>query len=218
MKITFISDTHGKHLELNEALQPGGDVLVHCGDISNVGRLGEVENFLKWFERLDQFDHKIFIAGNHDFAFQNPSPAMHTAISDLLDWYGEGVTYLQDSSITINEVKFYGSPWTPEFNNWAFNATPEKLEMMWSKIPVDTDVLITHGPPKGILDLTREGLSVGDPELTQALIRVRPTVHAFGHIHEAYGTYINGNDITLINASSVNRNYVITNAPIIIHL
>lgn len=214
MKITFISDTHGKHRELNEQL-PGGDVLVHCGDISNVGRLSEIENFLKWFEQQD-YDHTIFIAGNHDFGFQNPDPAIHNAITDLLDSYA--VTYLQDSSVTINGIKFYGSPWTPEFNNWAFNMTAEQLKEKWVSIPEDTDVLITHGPPKGILDVTREGLSVGDPALTQALSRVRPAIHAFGHIHEDYGTRIFEEGNVCINASSVNRNYEIVNSPIIINI
>lgn len=210
MIITFISDTHGKHRELDGQL-PGGDVLVHCGDISNVGRLSEVETFLKWFERQD-YEYTIFIAGNHDFAFQNPSPYMHGSVNILLEEYSN--VYLQDSSVVINGVKFYGSPWTPEFNNWAFNMTPEQLEEKWLSIPDDTDVLITHGPPKGILDVTREGLSVGDPALTQALSRVRPKIHAFGHIHEANGIRELTNGMICINASSVNRDYQVVNKPI----
>jgi Icc-related predicted phosphoesterase len=214
MRITFISDTHGKHHELNEQL-PGGDVLVHCGDISNVGRLSEIENFLRWFEMQD-YEHTIFVAGNHDFGFENTTPAIHTAVSELLNSYV--VTYLQDSSVTINGVKFYGSPWTPIFNNWAFNMTQDQLKDKWVSIPDDTDVLITHGPPKGILDKTREGLSVGDPDLLQALSRVQPKIHAFGHIHEAAGIYEFVDGIILVNASSANRNYQIVNSPIIINI
>jgi Icc-related predicted phosphoesterase len=213
MRITFISDTHGKHRELDGQL-PGGDVLVHCGDISNVGRLSEIENFLRWFEAQD-YEHTIFIAGNHDFGFENTKPEIHKSITDLLNSYV--VTYLQDSSITINGIKFYGSPWTPAFNNWAFNMDNAALENKWLSIPDDTDVLITHGPPKGILDVTREGLSVGDPALLQALSRVKPMIHAFGHIHEAAGVEFE-DDIKLVNASSVNRDYQIVNSPIIINI
>jgi len=214
MRITFISDTHSKHNELNDRL-PGGDVLVHCGDISNLGRLSEIENFLKWFEAQD-YEHTVFIAGNHDFGFANPDPMIHKSITYLLNSYV--VTYLQDSSVTINGIKFYGSPWTPIFNDWAFNMDNVALENKWSYIPDDTDVLITHGPPKGILDLTREGLSAGDPALLQALSRVKPKIHAFGHIHEANGIYESDNGIKLINASSVNRDYRVVNTPITIEL
>ena len=215
MKITFISDTHNKHREL-DGLLLGGDLLVHCGDISSTGKLTEVGNFLSWFNGLDRYKHKIFIAGNHDFAFQKYDWD-EDVIGELFE-FNPNVTYLENTSVIIDGIKFYGSPWTPEFNNWAFNATLEELADMWKDIPDDTDVLITHGPPKGILDVTREGLHVGDPELTQALIRVRPKVHAFGHIHEACGTYMFENGDVCINASSANRNYQIVNKPITINI
>lgn len=215
MRITFISDTHNKHREL-DGLLSGGDVLVHCGDISSMGKLTEIGNFLSWFNGLDQYNHKIFIAGNHDFAFEKYDWD-EDVLGELFE-FNPNVTYLENSSVVIDGIKFYGSPWTPIFNNWAFNATLEELEDMWTDIPDDTDVLITHGPPKGILDLTVEGLHVGDPKLTQALVRVRPRVHAFGHIHEDYGTHIFSNGNVCINASSVNRNYQIVNNPVIINI
>jgi len=217
MQLTFISDTHGKHAELNKILEPGGDVLIHCGDISNVGTVDEIGAFVRWFACLEQFKHKIFIAGNHDFGFENTNPATENIILSILEAY-PNVTYLENSETIIDGIKFYGSPWTLEFNYWAFNANLEQLKDIWADIPEDTDVLITHGPVKGVLDKTLEGISAGDPELLQALKRVHPLIHAFGHIHEAYGTSTSNNGIVSVNASSLNQYYHFTNEPIIINI
>ena len=151
MKITFISDTHGKHAELTDKL-PGGDVLIHSGDFMRGGHdENEAMDFFDWFEHdVQGYDHKIFIAGNHDRLFENePEQAIR-----LKDAYAPSAIYLQDSSVKINGIKFYGSPHTPAFNNWAFNVErdSDEIEEIWNKIPNDTDVLITHGPPLGILD------------------------------------------------------------------
>jgi len=92
--------------------------------------------------------------------------------------------------VIIEGVKFYGSPWQPRFFDWAFNLDRgEEIKKKWDLIPMDTDVLITHGPPYGILDLTHEGEKVGCEELMKAVLRVQPKIHIFGHIHEAYGEY-----------------------------
>ena len=146
-KITFISDTHTKHKHLTNDL-PGGDILIHCGDISSRGYINEIKNFLEWFDGIKGYEYKIFIAGNHDFGFQdNPKECI-----ELLKNY-PSITYLEDNSIIIDGIKIYGSPWQPRFHNWAFNVNRGwDIAQKWEKIPQDTDILITHGPLSTILD------------------------------------------------------------------
>tara|TARA_R110002073_G_scaffold128374_2_gene274096 strand:- start:242 stop:643 length:402 start_codon:yes stop_codon:yes gene_type:complete len=126
--------------------------------------------------------------------------------------------YLQDESVEIEGLKIYGSPWQPWFFNWAFNLrTPEELKEKWDKIPEDTDVLVTHGPPLGILDLTMDGLNVGCSELIKAVERIKPRAHIFGHIHEGYGdTMLDG--CIFVNASINTHRYRPINEPIIFEI
>ena len=136
VRIVCISDTHTLHRQVTV---PDGDVLIHAGDICNHGTRGEVKQFVSWLGELPH-RHKIFIAGNHDWPFDKHGRHAH-------HWIKHG-TYLQDTAIMIEGLKFYGSPWQPEFCNWAFNLPRGKrLEFVWSSIPDDTDVLITHTPP-----------------------------------------------------------------------
>ena len=170
MKITFISDTHNKHNHLTSKgmgiILGSGDILVHSGDISSMGKSHEIQNFLNWFAHTD-FKHKIFIAGNHDFGFEN-GYEIDQEFKDM------GVHYLQDSEVTIDGIKFYGSPWQPEFYNWAFNLPRgEKLAQKWAEIPDNTDVLITHGPAYGILDYAPMGGHVGCEELYKRIFDVK---------------------------------------------
>ncbi len=144
MKITFISDTHTKHNLITSDL-PGGDLLIHAGDMSSMGYKHEIESFCKWFNKLDNYETKIFIAGNHDWGFQD-HPAQ---TKEILSNYGT-VTYLQDELHMIGEnyedmIKVWGSPWQPEFYNWAFNLprNGESLKYKWDMIPMNTDILIT---------------------------------------------------------------------------
>lgn len=214
-RITHISDTHNKHNQLNGKL-PGGDILIHSGDISSLGRKREVEGFVKWFNEIEGYAHKIFIAGNHDMSFDSEI-LMQTKI-DYFDgkrsvWETEGnehfpsvgkpqwldvllssdlapnVYYLEDSDITIDGLKIWGSPITPAFGfGWAFNAYRHELNQVWSKIPTDTDIVITHGPIFGYCDRTQHGgLNVGCEELYHRLNEIKPKLHFSGHIHEAYG-------------------------------
>jgi hypothetical protein len=139
MKITFISDTHNKHNHLTSNaynnILGSGDVLVHAGDCTSMGKSHEITNFLNWFAMTD-FKHKIFIAGNHDFGFE-----MHTDIAE--EFKEKGIIYLFDSEVVIDGVKFYGSPWQPEFYDWAFNLPRgEKLAEKWTKIPGNTDICL----------------------------------------------------------------------------
>lgn len=213
MEITFISDTHSRHTDITKDL-PGGDLLLHSGDFMNSGvKQNEMFSFCDWFNKLDEYDSKIFIAGNHDILFEQ-SP---TFVKGALSGY-KWIDYLQDEEIIVNGVKIYGSPWQPEFYNWAFNL-PRRgpgLSSRWENIPNDTDILITHGPPQGILDISGPPYSQGD--LGCELLRVRvdelkPKIHVFGHIHGSYGyKFINGTHF--INASVLNEQYEYKNKPL----
>jgi Icc-related predicted phosphoesterase len=130
------------------------------------------------------------------------------------------IIYLQDRAIELNGVKFYGSPWQPEFCNWAFNLSRDTGELgdKWAMIPEDTDVLITHGPPMGILDKCDHGKRVGCEELfNEVTHRVKPKIHVFGHIHEEYGTH-KTDDTLFVNASTCTVMYEPTNPPIVVDL
>ena len=196
MKLVIISDTHRKHDLVH---LPEGDVLIHCGDVSGMGTEREIREFASWFDR-QEFDHKLVIAGNHDQLMSS-------------QWF-RSATYLQDESITIDGIKIWGSPWTPTFFDWwwMLDAGPE-IAKKWALIPQDTDVLITHGPPRGILDKTLEGDYVGCEELLRAVKRVNPKIHCFGHIHEGYGMMDRYNTC-FINASTCTRRYIASNPPV----
>lgn len=208
MKFVAIADTHGKHKDLTI---PSGDMLIHAGDISMKGDEDEIIDFLNWFDEQN-FKHKILIAGNHDFYFETESQEQ---IEELLP---KNITYLKDSSTTINEFKIWGSPITPWFFNWAFNRhRGEQINRHWDLIPPDTDILITHGPIFRTLDKNSEGQHVGCKDLFNKVQEIRPKVHICGHIHESYGT-ADKMSIKFINASVVNKNYELTNSPILFEL
>ena len=209
MKITFISDTHNKHdfLTSNKILG-SGNVLVHAGDISSMGRPNEIMNFLEWFSNTD-FEYKIFIAGNHDFGFQQ-------GFKIPKSFKDKGVIYLQDSEVVIEGVKFYGSPWQPEFHNWAFNLPRgQELAEKWEMIPTDTNVLITHSPAMGMVDYTPQLINVGCNDLFYRIMEVRPQIHVCGHIHFSYGQK-SFNGVDFINASVLDESYTYRNQPIVV--
>jgi Icc-related predicted phosphoesterase len=205
---TAISDTHLKHhsLQLNKT-----DVIIHAGDVSSRGRESEVLDFLDWFSKLD-FEYKIFIAGNHDFFFEQADEnRIHNKIPD-------NVIYLNDSGTNVKGLNIWGSPISPWFYNWAFNRhRGAQIKKHWDLIPNDTDILITHGPPHKILDRTLSGDDAGCEDLYNKIKEIKPKYHIFGHIHEGYGTYKN-EDTTFINASVVNANYNLVNKPIVFEL
>lgn len=206
MKIIFISDTHGKHHQIE---LPKGDMIIHSGDISARGRVNEIEEFLTWFTSLD-YKYKIFIAGNHDFYFEGKS---QSSIQELMP---KGVYYLCDSGIEIDSIRIYGSPITPFFHNWAFNRhRGDDIRRYWDLIPEGTDVLVTHGPVYGILDETVGGDNAGCEELLSAIKRVQPKYHLFGHIHEGHGILKSGETI-FMNGSLPNESYVHIHSPMVI--
>ena len=204
MKFLAISDTHGKHRLVKNL--PSADVIIHAGDVSRGGAEHSVQDFLSWFSKLD-YAHKIFIAGNHDRFFEEePSGYINKIIP-------ENVVYLNDSGISIDGINIWGSPITPWFFNWAFNRERGKeIDKHWKRIPVNTDVLITHGPPYGILDTVPYG-HVGCEELLKRVKKIKPKVHIFGHIHEAYGNAEN-RDTRFINVSVLDDQYALRNAPV----
>ncbi len=209
MKILFMSDTHGLHRKLKN--MPHADMLIHAGDVSKRGEDHEIEDFINWFSKQD-YQYKIFIAGNHDFYFENETT---NRIQKMLP---QNTYYLCDTGVVIEEIKFWGSPITPTFFNWAFNRDRGKnIVKYWNKIPKNTDVLITHGPPFGVLDRTKSGLNVGCEDLLKKVRLIQPKYHLFGHIHEHYGTY-KDDRIFFVNGSILDENYMMTNEPIIIEI
>jgi Icc-related predicted phosphoesterase len=213
-RITFISDTHTKHDKVSGFLT-GGDILVHAGDLTGRGYITEIENFMKWYDNINNYDTKVFIAGNHDFGFQDDNEKLR----GLLTGY-KTIDYLEDELMMVGEeyetmIKIWGTPWQPEFHNWAFNLPRgEKLKEKWDMIPVNTDILITHGPPMGKLDYVRyDNVNVGCEELMKRVEEIKPKIHVFGHIHEGYGYVFDGNT-HYINAAVLNGRYEFRNKPI----
>ena len=217
MKITFISDTHTKHNLITSDL-PGGDLLLHAGDMSSMGYKHEIESFCKWFNKIDNYTTKIFIAGNHDWGFQiHPDQT-----KEILDLY-DSVIYLQDDLHMVGEnyadmIKIWGSPWQPEFYNWAFNLprNGEELKNKWDLIPMNTDILITHGPAWGYVDkVVGNPMNLGCELLSERIKVVKPKIHVCGHIHSGYGYVFDGNT-HYFNAAVLGERYTYENKPITI--
>jgi len=193
MKLVIISDTHGLHGQIR---LPPGDVLIHCGDFLHgelAGQGVELTNFNAWLKK-QKFRHKIVVAGNHDKVLGIPAHA-ETWRPKLTN-----CIYLQDSGTEISGIKFWGSPYSPDFfpDHWVFNQPrgSESTRARWRAIPDDTHVLITHGPPHGILDTCRDmnppygPVHVGCEDLRARVDQLKNLhVHAFGHIHESHGMY-----------------------------
>ena len=215
MIITVISDTHGKHNQITQDL-PGGDLLLHAGDISSMGYQHEVQQFCKWFNNVENYTHKIFIAGNHDWGFQNNVEK----IMEIVNSY-KTVTYIQDETVSVGDdkkmVNVYGSPWQPEFYNWAFNLPKngDELAEKWGAIPNTTDILITHTPAFGVLDTVAGKMwdNLGCQLLTDKIKTIKPKIHLCGHIHSGYGYFFDG-DTHFLNASVLNEAYQYTNKPL----
>jgi hypothetical protein len=190
MRIVCISDTHARH---HLTVVPDGDILEHAGDITRHGSLEDVESFDRWLGTLPH-RHKVVICGNHDFCFQEQPQRARALLTNAI--------YLEDSGCEIEGLAFYGSPWQPWFGGWAFNLPRgEELARVWARIPDRVDVLITHGPPEGILDRTSRGDSAGCRDLYLRVMAVKPRLHVFGHIPEAAGR-VDIDDTIFVNAST----------------
>jgi Icc-related predicted phosphoesterase len=217
MRLIITSDCHG---HFPKASIPAGDLLILAGDVLRnysdnsetdaAFQLNELRSLDAYCATLG-FKHIILIAGNHDWVFQIYSGASHSL---------KHITYLQDSGVELEGLKFYGSPHQPWFFDWAFNEPRggKALAHYWSLIPDDTDILITHGPPLGVLDKPfGKRASAGCELLRQRVDEVRPRVHCFGHIHGSYGREQIGETLFL-NASLCNESYKPVNAPHVVDL
>lgn len=211
--IDVLSDTHSQHNKFNTA---GGDIILHSGDVSSRGTDQEILSFIDWFEQQD-YVHRIFIPGNHDWSLERNFPYW----KDECD--KRGIHLLNDTGITVEGIKIWGSPVQPWFHSWAFNRARTEAEATrvhpwikphWDMIPEDTEILLTHGPPMGILDEVTmvNGDSYDPPRLAgceELLKRIKDTqikLHVFGHIHEGRGFHYD-RYITYVNASSLDRMY-----------
>ncbi len=195
MKIVCISDTHNCRPPV-----PPGDILIHAGDLTMDGSPHQLESAIAWLKKQPH-THKIIIAGNHDRCLQS-----HTWTKHLFN--DNNMHYLQDSMAELEGLRIWGSPWTLQFFDWAFMKTESQLEDLYAAIP-PCDILITHGPPFGILDQVPRGDGTFRPncgsKATLALSqRLKPKLHIFGHIHEGHGV-VDQDGIKYINASYCNH-------------
>ena len=182
MKIWHISDTHTYHglLDTPENI----DMVIHSGDATNpknpyVSKI-EMQNFIYWYSLLP-IKHKIFVAGNHDVCIER-------GLIKKDDFERAGIVYLENDCIEVQGLKIWGSPISPTFGTgWAFNKSRSKTHEVWKHIPDDTDIVVVHGPPKGILDLSYDTTSklefCGDQSLKKRMLVLNPKLCLFGHIH-----------------------------------
>lgn len=181
LKIVCLSDTHNQHSLIQV---PAGDILIHAGDFTVQGEMSEVLAFNRWLGRQPH-RHKVVIAGNHDRGFERDPDLYRSLLTNA--------HYLENSGIELEGFRFWGSPVTPWNHNMAFNVqAPEALAQIWAQMPDDIDILITHGPPAGILDTAADGSAMGDQALLERLGELQldgqaPRLHIFGHIHPAAG-------------------------------
>jgi Icc-related predicted phosphoesterase len=235
-RIVCMSDTHGKHNDL--PFLPKGDVLVHAGDLTQNGETDSIRCLSRYFEtqiELLGFKQILCIAGNHDITFQpeyyEKTWSRHIHQYDSMETRKalQHCDYLEDSFTNLlgtttrksskENTVVYGSPWTPNFFSWAFNLERgEALQQVWSEIPSETDILITHGPPQGRGDMTLHSGHFGCHNLLEEIQqRVRPRLHVYGHIHEGYGTSFDGHTL-YVNASNLDIAYEAINPCLVIDL
>ena len=216
MQILALSDTHTMHHKVDLGDLSKIDCIVHTGDFSNGDELS-TDNFLCWFSDLP-VKHKILVAGNHDkyVMHYNDKFKIKTAVL--------GITYLQDSGVEIEGIKFYGTPWVNKFYNWAFMCYEKDLSKIYKLIPKDTQVLLSHGPAQGYLDFVPRtgGGHVGSLALRNKVKKLKQLkYHIFGHIHCGAGTEVVITKAGLykaINASILNDDYKIVNKPTVIEI
>ncbi|MFW9992307.1 MAG: metallophosphatase domain-containing protein [Candidatus Odinarchaeota archaeon] len=195
MKFVCTSDTHGKHGYLTV---PDGDVFLFTGDLSDVGREDELVSFNQFLGNL-LHRYKIVISGNHDLLFELDHGSIRTTITNAI--------CLENSEVVIEGIRIWGSSWNPKH----FKSGPQlEGEMVpkskWDLIPAGIDILLTHEPPLGHGSVTTSARQLGSADLLDAIRRVKPKYHVFGHVHEGHGIYKeyhDGVEITCINASAI---------------
>lgn len=182
IKIFHCSDTHGYH-DLLE-IPKGIDLMIHSGDASNsrdpYNNEPEMRKFIDWYKNVD-IKYKVYVAGNHDTSIEK-------GLVTKKDFEDAGIIYLENEYVTIQDIKIFGSPHTPQFGNWSFMKDRVKLERFWRKaINEPCDIIVTHGPPKGMLDKSYDRAGkmemCGDRSLLNRIIEIQPKLVCFGHIH-----------------------------------
>ncbi len=220
-RLVIISDTHELH---DQVILPDGDFLVHCGDFTNRGSIPAIGKFLTWFSNQSH-QYKLFIAGNHSLSLDFNHPNRHYSFNIIKEYTNKynNLFYLENSSIIIDNINIYGSPITPWFYDWAFNRQrgPD-IAAEWKKIPLNTNILITHGPVHGILDEVRRGNiieHVGCEDLKNRIKDLKALkAHCCGHLHYNGGQSITIDNVIYANASICTEEYEPTNKPIVIDL
>ena len=231
LTLVCISDTHMRHKYFDDTF-PNGDVLVHTGDASNFGSFDELKEFALWFAQQPH-KYKIFVPGNHDMLFDEKFYDVYykewtigkkessLKIKQLMAKLG--IIVLIDESIVIENIKFYGTPWTIIEHPWqtAFQLPADKMVTKWEHIEEDTDILLTHSPPYGILDKCLFGGSnTGCKELMRVVKeKIKPAVHVYGHEHGEPGIqqhiYQSGQCTYFGNAASVSEYYITRRNPLV---
>jgi predicted phosphodiesterase len=209
VSITHISDTHEQHDALS--LAPG-DILVCTGDITYHGEPFQIQRFGVWMAE-QPFKHKVLVAGNHDLLFEkNKAKAIELLPSSII--------YLQNSSVELEGLHIHGAPHQPWFYDWAFNVNRGRdIQVYWDMIPDETNVLLTHGPPAGIGDMTPRGEAVGCANLADTIDQRLKNLmfHGFGHIHHGHGLY-RRHGVIYSNGSICNERYKPVNPPQVVEL
>lgn len=245
VRFVCMSDTHSLIRNIMYDI-PDGDIFIHAGDFTKCGQKEEVIQFNEWLGTLPHRykvviagNHELSFDKKFKSEFQTTvnnreKRHSHTEIDEIKNYgntkddildsvntqniqqYLTNCIYLEDSGVELYGVKLYGTPWQPEFGNWAFNLKRgEECLSKWKNIPNDVDILITHTPPLGHGDLVCSGIRAGCVELLNTVQqRVQPKYHVFGHIHEGYGVTSDGK-IIYINASTCDINYIPKNLPIV---
>lgn len=211
MKLVMMSDTHGDHERL---AVPDGDALIHCGDFSMLAKIQDLILFAKWFGSQPH-KYKLMVAGNHDAILD-----MDTALCKSI-LRQSGITYLENEEVSLGGLLFWGSPITPTYGDWFFmRDRGDEIEKVWKNIPEGIDVLITHGPPYGILDQCPwpRAEHVGCYDLLHHARRVKPKVHCFGHIHNDGGRMLEKDGTTFINCAMMDEQYDIVREPMVIEI
>jgi Icc-related predicted phosphoesterase len=205
MRILHISDTHASHYLLN--IPKNIDMIIHSGDESNYYEFykNEIEcrDFMEWFGSLN-IKYKILIAGNHSAFIAKNTREFKKLCQE------KNVIYLENEGIEIEGIKIWGSPYSPTFGNWYFMKSRDKMHKIWENIPEDTDILVTHTPPKGCLDLShnKEGKLefCGCTNLLKHIFRVEPKLSLYGHIHNSNTGIFNAGQMKLANLNTIFSN------------
>ena len=181
MIIWHISDTHTNHEQLN--IPDNIDLVIHSGDFTNyrdpARNEPEAHNFLKWYRELD-IPNKVLICGNHDTSIER-GLITGKYIRSL------GIKYLYNETTEVMGLEIWGSPYTPTFGDWSFMKSRAKIGRVWESIPDNTDIVVSHGPPLGVLDVTNRHDNLqeqcGDRSLLKRVMEIKPKAVLFGHIH-----------------------------------